>query len=303
LCSGPRMLGHYLIRGTTLQWKSHLLPISGTFGFDSFYCLPRRCYSAQKQEKRDAYEVLGLHCRASKKEIKSAYIRLSKLYHPDRNQADPSQAAQEFNQLREAYESLLNRPIENSREQRSDSPDHWQGERENEYRESEDRTEYSNYTHSRAFRKKSRSVDDWIKEVERNARIRKQQARYESSKNKSSSPGNSGYYYDNGKYNYSSTKDSDGGWKFWKPSEEIEKNYSVCETRFLNDIDRLVKHFTIKSLILADVQANFKDRGSSKFVLFYLIFVKFLVKTGWRILLSVVLFLSVIEMSQEDNSD
>jgi hypothetical protein len=41
------------------------------------------------------------------------------------------------------------------------------------------------------------------------------QARYESSKNKSSSTGNSGYYYDNGKYNYSSTKDSDGGWKFW----------------------------------------------------------------------------------------
>ncbi|KIL44459.1 molecular chaperone DnaJ [Jeotgalibacillus soli] len=54
--------------------------------------------------KRDYYEVLGLSEGASKEEIKKAYRRLSKKYHPDINKAED--AADKFKELKEAYEVL-----------------------------------------------------------------------------------------------------------------------------------------------------------------------------------------------------
>ena len=55
-------------------------------------------------EKRDYYEVLGLNKSASKDEIKSAYRRLAKKYHPDLNH-EPG-AADKFKEVQEAYDIL-----------------------------------------------------------------------------------------------------------------------------------------------------------------------------------------------------
>lgn len=55
-------------------------------------------------EKRDYYEVLGLSKGASKDEIKSAYRRLAKQYHPDLNKAPD--AADKFKEVQEAYDVL-----------------------------------------------------------------------------------------------------------------------------------------------------------------------------------------------------
>jgi molecular chaperone DnaJ len=54
--------------------------------------------------KRDYYEVLGVSKNASKDEIKKAYRRLSKKYHPDINKAED--AAEKFKEIKEAYEVL-----------------------------------------------------------------------------------------------------------------------------------------------------------------------------------------------------
>jgi molecular chaperone DnaJ len=53
--------------------------------------------------KRDYYEVLGLEKNASKEEIKKAYRRLAKKYHPDVNKDNPKEAEEKFKEISEAY--------------------------------------------------------------------------------------------------------------------------------------------------------------------------------------------------------
>lgn len=55
--------------------------------------------------KRDYYEVLGVERGASEAEIKSAYRRLAKKYHPDLNPGD-KEAEAAFKEVNEAYEVL-----------------------------------------------------------------------------------------------------------------------------------------------------------------------------------------------------
>ena len=54
--------------------------------------------------KRDYYEVLGLSKSASDDEIKKAYRKLAKKYHPDINKA--KDAEEKFKEINEAYEVL-----------------------------------------------------------------------------------------------------------------------------------------------------------------------------------------------------
>ena len=54
--------------------------------------------------KRDYYEVLGLSKGASEDDIKKAYRKLAKKYHPDINKA--ADAEEKFKEINEAYEVL-----------------------------------------------------------------------------------------------------------------------------------------------------------------------------------------------------
>lgn len=73
-------------------------------------------------EYKDYYEILGLKRGATEAEIKSAYRKLTKKYHPDVNKAGGSEA--KFKEINEAYEVLSDK----EKRQRYDSlGSNWQG--------------------------------------------------------------------------------------------------------------------------------------------------------------------------------
>ena len=56
--------------------------------------------------KKDYYEVLGVEKTATADEIKKAYRKLAKKYHPDANSDNKEEAEKKFKEIAEAYEVL-----------------------------------------------------------------------------------------------------------------------------------------------------------------------------------------------------
>lgn len=59
-------------------------------------------------QKRDYYEVLGVSKTATDEEIKKAYRKLAKKWHPDANPDNKKEAEEKFKEVSEAYETLSN---------------------------------------------------------------------------------------------------------------------------------------------------------------------------------------------------
>ena len=54
-----------------------------------------------------AYQVLGISHNASKKEITKAYKELARKHHPDKHPSNQERAAEEFKQIKDAYDILI----------------------------------------------------------------------------------------------------------------------------------------------------------------------------------------------------
>jgi DnaJ-class molecular chaperone len=64
--------------------------------------------------KNDAFDVLGLDNDASEREIKLAYLKLAKKFHPDMNKEDPN-AHDKFLKVQNAYDSIVDKKEKSSK--------------------------------------------------------------------------------------------------------------------------------------------------------------------------------------------
>ncbi len=69
------------------------------------------------EQKRDYYEVLGVSKTATDEELKRAYRKLAKKYHPDANPDNKEEAEKKFKEVNEAYEVLSDKQKRNMYDQ------------------------------------------------------------------------------------------------------------------------------------------------------------------------------------------
>ncbi len=129
----------------------------------------------------DYYSILGLTKNATEIEIKSAFRKLAKIYHPDKNPNDPN-AKHLFALILKAYDTLIN-------------PD---SRRRYDYASNKSFTAAKNY--SQAFDSKKRGQKEWNiteEEIKRREYYKKhyQQVKYQSVKQSKQTSGYSDYKY------------------------------------------------------------------------------------------------------------
>jgi len=109
---------------------------------------------------RKSLDILGLKDKASAREIKNAYLQLSKEFHPDRN--TKVDAVEKFQQIQEAYDSLLKEQTRNKGACEGTHTESAYKEYSDDYKQWKRRTEKKNI------------LDEWLRKVQRESREHKE---------------------------------------------------------------------------------------------------------------------------------
>ena len=214
---------------------------------------PLFCGKRLFSNRKTYLEVLGLDENASKKEVKEAYLKLSKEFHPDVNK--DATAPGRYQQIRDAYDQLQLKTRNTFQKENQTS--------EQEYKE----TRSEEFVNWKRRTEKKKGLDDWLKEVERKAREDKlrmkkdDEGRQETSKK----------FYTNeesfDKYEVNEVKHS--------------QEYLVYEKKFILRLDSLLDKFKTKNVvekqILGEIKIN-KDQSkasseNSKFLAVFKLFI------------------------------
>lgn len=181
-----------------------------------FTCLSLRTYSQKPSSREDDLKILGLGSNATRQEIKDAFLKLSKLLHPDVNKK--SNATEEFQRIKTAFDSLLKGSSSNQQSQT----------------ETNDQT----YNMSEEFRnfkrrqERTKEMDEYLKRIRRENFKRKNNDRY--TKYGDAEEGESMRFDKNKRVWFSSTEQEE-----YKPPP-LDKDYLEYERSFIHYLEYLL---------------------------------------------------------------
>ncbi|XP_023347264.1 uncharacterized protein LOC111716083 isoform X2 [Eurytemora carolleeae] len=248
---------------------------------------------------KNPYDVLGLHRSAKKKEIKDAYIRLSKIYHPDKNVNVCSTS--EYQDIRTAYDTLIALPDTQNQEGKENEPGTGRGppgtgsgpRRTGNGPRGTGYGGYSGYytdplndfNRNDEFwsrREKARTVDDWVKNVERNARIRKKMSNRNKSQNNDHRDSFSGYYEKRGRADGPEGPDYGPEGRFSGPQSHKDMFYGPLarkhDQKFIQMVDRAFELY--RTRLMLGGRKNLSERLFDLHAYCYFLFLRWFLRIG-----------------------
>jgi len=202
----------------------------GEFHFNTSKSFNLMCFKNYSSGRRSKLEILGLSEGASSKEIKAAYLKLSKELHPDVNNSIDAKV--KYQQIRDAYDLLQHEVSISTRE-------------ESQTYHPEER--YSqDYSQWRRRNRKQKDFDEWLKDIQREARFRDYKLKMKAKMEKEEK------------------EEKEDQCPIWgkngsKIVLEVDQNYLDFEKKFISRLDSLM------SKLWPSLVKNSQDAGAANY--------------------------------------
>jgi len=188
--------------------------------------------------RRSKLEILGLTEDASKREIRKAYLELSKQYHPDVN--DSVESRIKYQLIRDAYDELYNESFNS----------HEDGFKQS---QSKGQTHSKDYYQWQRRTEKQQDLNDWLKKIQKDAREKDKEYKLKMKAMKE-------------KQDNESWDDPIWG-KNNSESHGFSEEYLEFERRFINNWDILVRKMSLSLPKRKETEAAKDWTNKSKFKL------------------------------------
>jgi len=238
----------------------------------NFKFLHGRTFSSQSRARN--LEILGLGENASPQQVKSAYLRLSKEFHPDVNQS--ASATEEFQRIKSAFDQLQGEKSRNVGSPSASSS----AESEKRHQEEKFSTEFQSW---KMRQKKTKEFDDWLRKVQSDGRR-------QTFSNKTSNHEEFNTKFSKTKTDFSHSKKNFSNFKFEERNMENNNSYRTeAYVRYeKNFIARLDYILGLQSRL--DTEFNIRDHINRRREAS----LSFLVPHIWRLLVRSVAYVSMM---------